>query len=583
MLALTTNTRLFEKDIETKLLYAAYSQVGINIGLTLISTLIFVPLMWAHFPHTPLTIWTASVATNLIISYLVYTLFQRAQPTGDALNRWKTLLIIISIIAGAAWAIGPLLMIPHATSSQLAMFLGTLLTVCGIISHTMSEERAAMQIYIIVALVPPALMLWHYGDKVIQLVALLLFSSAILLILVGRNMHQISRNRFKTELEAITARQIADHANQAKSNFLSSMSHELRTPMNAILGFSQIMAHDATLSATHKDHIQEILKGGDHLLALINDVLDLAKIESGHLNLKPEPISIAAIVADCLKLIQPLATTKQVKLHVITPAAIYAHADYVRLKQVLLNLLSNAVKYNREAGDIRLNVSTSAKNRLRITISDTGDGIAPKSLATIFQPFMRLEQHAKIEGTGIGLSITRRLVNLMHGEVGVESQVGVGSTFWIDLPSAHKTAPQITAIEKIPPRALPPPGPMRQRRVLYIDDTPVNLKLVSQLLKHHRGINITTCVTPESGIQQVKAEPPELILLDIAMPGMDGYDVLKAIKAHEHLSSIPIIAVTANAMPQDIERGYAAGFTAYLTKPINIPQLLETVDNCLSN
>jgi hypothetical protein len=248
----------------------------------------------------------------------------------------------------------------------------------------------------------------------------------------------------------------------------------------------------------------------------------------------------------------------------------------------LLNLLSNAVKYNREGGSIHLRVQNVSDQRLRIDVSDTGAGIAAENLAELFQPFSRLKaEHSEIEGTGIGLTITRNLVELMGGEVGVESEVGVGSTFWIELPSESMLTTDTTAGAASTTHQ--PATPTRRHRVLCIDDNPVNLKLVAQMIGLRPHIHLLTAHTPGLGIELAMTQRPELILLDINMPNMDGYQVLELLKADPRMKGTAIVAITANAMPRDVERGRVAGFSDYLTKPLDLNQFLTTIDRCLGS
>ncbi len=385
------------------------------------------------------------------------------------------------------------------------------------------------------------------------------------------------------ERALIAARDEADRANRTKSEFLSSMSHELRTPMNAILGFGQLMEYDAALPDEHKDNVQEILKAGHHLLELINEVLDLSKIESGHIDLSLEPVEVCLIVEDCLALVGPLADQRDIQLSHKGLKGTAVRADRTRLKQALLNLLSNAIKYNRDGGSVRIEVQREGTDRLRIRVSDSGPGIAAGRLKELFQPFSRLDaEHSDIEGTGIGLTITQRIVEMMGGAVGVESEAGVGSTFWIELP-----------LESMADVAQDRPGPAgdeatpaqhigaAQHVVLYIEDNPSNIKLIAQILGHRPHIHLLTAHTPELGIELAQSRRPELILLDINMPGMDGYQVLEVLKADARLQAIPVVAITANAMPCDIERGRAAGFSEYLTKPIDVAGFFGMLDRCL--
>ncbi len=387
----------------------------------------------------------------------------------------------------------------------------------------------------------------------------------------------------EAEQALVAACDEAGRANHAKSDFLSSMSHELRTPMNAILGFSQLMEYDATLPDEHQDNVGEILKAGRHLLELINEVLDLSKVESGHIDLSLEPVEVCLIVEDCLALVGPLADQRDIQFSHKGLKGTAVRADRTRLKQALLNLLSNAIKYNRDGGSVRIEVQLEGADRLRIRVTDSGPGIPAERLTELFQPFNRLDAgHSDIEGTGIGLTITQRIVEMMGGAVGVESEPGVGSTFWVELP-----------LESMADAAPDRPGPAGegaepgqrsdavQHLVLYIEDNPSNIKLVAQILGHRPHIHLLTAHTPELGIELAQARHPELILLDINMPGMDGYQVLEVLRADARLQAIPVIAITANAMPRDIERGRAAGFSEYLTKPIDVPSFFGMLDRCL--
>lgn len=375
----------------------------------------------------------------------------------------------------------------------------------------------------------------------------------------------------------------AYEASQAKSEFLSSMSHELRTPMNAILGFAQVLKYDDKLDDDQQDSINEIINAGQHLLKLINGVLDLAKIESGHIDLIFEPVKISTLLDECFTLLMPMAQKQQVNISHSDIDDYSIHADRTCLKQVLINILSNAIKYNRQQGQVKVKIGDAHnKNMLRITVSDTGYGIEKTRLNELFQPFNRLNaDSSEIEGTGIGLAITRNLVELMGGKIGVDSQLNSGSHFWIELPihslgnSKEIHAIELGSIDK------PIISTKKQHIILYIEDNQSNLKLVDQIMSKQEHIKFISAENAESGLALARTFLPELVLLDINLPKMNGYEVLSEIQADKELKDIPVIAVTANAMINDIEQGNAAGFSDYLTKPLDIRKLISTVDHYL--
>ncbi len=381
----------------------------------------------------------------------------------------------------------------------------------------------------------------------------------------------------------------ARNANQAKSAFLSSMSHELRTPLNAILGFAQILAADnlPTTPEQKKEFAGHILKSGRHLLTLINEILDLAKVEAGALTLSMEPVGLAEILAECRTMIEPLAATRGIRMSYpaagAPETAAQVAADRTRLKQVLLNLLSNAVKYNREGGTVAVACIACGPDRLRLSVQDTGMGLRPDQVAALFQPFNRLgQENGTQEGTGIGLVFTRRLVELMKGEIGVTSTPGVGSTFWIELsasaPLVHLPAPAATREG----RAAAAPSGAAPRTILYIEDNPANLRLVQEIVAFRADLRLLTARDGHAGLALAQMERPAIILMDLNLPGMSGFEVLAQLRRDPATALIPVIALTANAMPRDIERGMSAGFARYLTKPIDIEQFNEAIDGVLA-
>ncbi len=397
---------------------------------------------------------------------------------------------------------------------------------------------------------------------------------------VEKKMTQELRGLMK-EVEA--ARSKAEKASEAKSQFLSSMSHELRTPMNAILGFAQLleMNDEHNLSAEQLENIEEIMKAGKHLLNLINEVLDLSKIEAGELNISMESIQFSRIIKECIVLISPLAAQNQISIfnNIDPNMDYYLHADHIRIKQVLLNLLSNAVKYNRKQGNITITTEEIGNDRLKVFIRDTGHGLTEEQQQKLFQPFERLDsEFSEIEGAGIGLVICKRLIELMGGEIGLNSAPNIGSTFWIELAVSKQTAQQ-TVIETPNFKNIPADKAV----LLYVEDNPANLKVIEQLVNKLDFVTLITAPTPHLGLELAQAHQPDLILLDINLPEMDGYELLRRLRTFDYLKETPIVAISANATSKDINKGLDAGFIDYLTKPIDIAQFYKMINRFISH
>ncbi len=380
------------------------------------------------------------------------------------------------------------------------------------------------------------------------------------------------------------ARQSAEAASAAKSEFLSSMSHELRTPLNAVLGFAQLLLRDRKLPLAdrHRERVDHILSSGEHLLRLIDDVLDLSKIEAGRVSVSLESVSIPEVLVEVTHTLDAIAARQKIALHVEPPPAglPIVRADRTRLAQILMNFGSNAVKYNRPDGAVRISVSTPAPDRVRITMSDTGIGIPREQQAKLFQPFQRAGQETgPIEGTGIGLAITKRLADLMNGTVGFRSVHGQGSDFWIELPSA-------------PEAVAPGPGEVTRaaaaRRgasshlVLCVEDNPANIGFLRDLMSTLDDVELVAVPTAELGIDLARARHPALVLMDINLPGMSGLDALRVLKSDETTRGIPVIALTAAASERDRQHGLEAGFYRYLSKPANVDELIAAIDAALA-
>jgi len=381
--------------------------------------------------------------------------------------------------------------------------------------------------------------------------------------------------RFTRELEVAHAEQA--RASRAKTEFLSSMSHELRTPMNSIIGFSQLLLNNRKqpLSERQAGQVEQILNSGQHLLTLINDILDLARIEAGALAFSIEPVEIAAVIEEAVGTIGALAGERRIDIRLPSTAAGRPRvmADFTRTKQVLINFLSNAIKYNRDNGRVELAWGPGDEGRLRVEVRDTGIGIPSERLGELFQPFHRIgAEHGVIEGAGVGLALTKQLVEKMAGRVGVSSTHGLGSCFWFELPRAEGELPAGGPVPAAPISAADDTARPRLR-VLYVEDNPANQRLMHDIFEDFDTCSLSCAHEAALGIELARAEPPALILMDINLPGMDGYAALAVLKADPATGGIPVVALSANAMPADVERGLAAGFADYLTKPLDFTRL----------
>jgi PAS domain S-box-containing protein len=389
--------------------------------------------------------------------------------------------------------------------------------------------------------------------------------------------------RRANEESARLSRLEAERANRAKSEFLSRMSHDLRTPLNAILGFAQILELDVRTS-DEADSVRQILNGSHHLLELINEVLDIASIEAGRLSLSPEAVPVEESFQQVLDLIRPLADPRRIALRRDMPTGCPTHvlADRPRFKQVLLNLVGNAVKYNRTGGTVTVSCSSPADGVARVHVVDTGQGIAPEKMELLFQPFERLgAEFSSVEGTGLGLAVSKGLVEAMGGRLSVESTIGEGTAFWIDLPRAegpiwHSTPPSdsqraATAVQQ------------GQGCVLYIEDNASNIRLVERLIARRPGVMVVSATTGAAGIEAAVQKKPDLILLDLHLPDLGGEEVLARLAAMPATKEIPVAVLSADAVSAQSERLLAAGAVAYLTKPLEIAKVFRLLDTCLAS
>jgi len=363
------------------------------------------------------------------------------------------------------------------------------------------------------------------------------------------------------------------------------MSHELRTPLNAILGFAQLLQRDKKepLSQRHRERVGQILRGGEHLLRLIDDVLDLSRIEAGGVSISTEPVSVLDVLDEARRTLEPIAVRHGIALDVepLARELPMVSADRTRFVQILMNFGSNAIKYNRPTGRVSFAVSIPTPTVVRVTVRDTGMGIPSDKQEKLFQPFQRAGQETgPIEGTGIGLVITKKLARLMRGDVGFESKPGEGSAFWVDLPVHAAEARQGTtpAIERASDARLSGQG---HRVVLYVEDNPANVTFMKDLLSSFDSIDLLTAPTAEMGVEIARSRRPEIIIMDINLPGMSGVDALRVLRAEDDTKNIPVIALTAAASERDKVRGMQAGFYRYLTKPVKVDELLTALEAIL--
>jgi PAS domain S-box-containing protein len=389
--------------------------------------------------------------------------------------------------------------------------------------------------------------------------------------------------RKKTDDALRIARLEAERANRAKSAFLSNMSHDLRTPLNAILGFAQLLELD-DLSPDHRESVAQIRRGGTHLLSLINEVLDIARIEAGHLSLSMEPVHAIEIAELATELVGPLAAQRRITIVLERPAdgEDVVLADRQRLSQVVINLLSNGLKYNREGGRVTIGFAAAAGGRMRLTVTDTGAGIASSKLRLLFQPFERLgAEQTAIEGTGLGLALSRGLAEAMGGSLGVASTIDEGSTFWIEL--ARTDAPQARGATSADRDSAAAAQPESRGTVLYIEDNQSNVRLMQRVLDRRPGVRLLHAADGAGGLALAAGERPDLILLDLHLPDVSGEEVLRRLGGDSGLRAIPVVVLSADASPQQSRRLEALGAVAYLTKPLEIREVLQIIDDQLNH
>ena len=368
----------------------------------------------------------------------------------------------------------------------------------------------------------------------------------------------------------------SDRANKAKSEFLSRMSHELRTPLHAIIAFSDLILYEKNLNPKLEKHIKHINKAGEHLLTLVDNVLDLARIESGKFTVLVKPVKIKTVLEECYSLIRPIAVDAGVSLSFNTEVDYIVNANHTSLEQALLNLLSNAVKYNKQQGTVSVTCEVKENKRLRINVIDTGNGLSAKQQEQLFKPFERMgAEFSEVKGTGIGLTIAQDLIQMMGGVIGVESTKGKGSNFWIELELSDKQ--KATQLEPAPIRNAINKT-QQSKRIIYVEDDPVNAHLMSEIITKLTSHQLIIASTGNEGLKLILEQLPDVVLLDINLPDIDGYEILEEMRAHPQAKKIPVIAMTARAMMADVERGERAGFDDYIVKPARAAELLKSIE-----
>ncbi len=385
----------------------------------------------------------------------------------------------------------------------------------------------------------------------------------------------------KRSEELRKAKEVAEEANRAKSDFLSRMSHELRTPLNSILGFGQLLTLD-NITPSQAENVSQILKGGWHLLDLINEVLDISRVETGRLSLSPEPVLASTLLNECLQLSRVIADERQIIMSSPAPGTtnVYVLADRQRLTQVILNLFANAIKYNRTGGSVSVSCTVNAAKTLRINVSDTGYGIPKEKMPRLFTPFDRLgAETSGVEGTGLGLALSKKLIEAMHGDIGAESVSNKGSTFWVELPIAES---QLERLEREEMRIFPQDiAAMKTSIILYIEDNLANLKLVERLLARYPNLTLLSAMQGRLGIDLARQEKPDLILLDLHLPDIHGEEVLRMMKTDPLTDSIPVIIISADATKREMDLLRTEGAYAYLTKPFDVRKFIDLVEAVL--
>jgi len=578
-----------ESRIQLEEIRMLYGSMMFSMLATFAVSLIMYFVMYGHAASTEyLSLWFAIMAASILVRSWDTYHFIKAPPDEQSKKSWGTRFLIGSTFAGFWW--GMLSWLGYSAENEYqALIVVCIVGVVGGALATLSYRWRTIVFFLLPALLILELRLIFEDNEFFTVVSYLLAVFILFTLSTSRRAYKNSNQNIRLRIEADfreealrAAKNEAEHANEAKSIFLSNMSHELRTPLNAILGYTQLLKHDQSLNQKQQDNIKEINDAGELLLELVNQVLDLSSIEEGNLQVSIEPVALENILKECKSLIQPLADKNHIRLDFITNFPGYVMADHTRLKQIILNLLSNAIKYNHLNGMVNVRCSYITENRVRIEVSDTGYGIPKDKLSSLFEPFNRLEINTKkIEGTGIGLTISKKLTDMMKGTLNVQSDVGRGSTFWIELKGFRESikngTPQDLSAQTKKPE-VNNSDLIHTQKLLIVEDNPSNLKLISSQLSA-LGYKADLASNGKEALKMTRAIDYALVLTDCNMPIMDGYELTTEIRKNN--SHIPVIALTADAFPEREQECLTAGMNDRIVKPVSLKQLDNMLEKWL--